>query len=94
MLEDALYIYDHLTTELNVAEKDLIVFGRSIGSSAATYLAKHRNPSSLILMSPFKSIRDTARDLVGWLLSKAIADRFRNIDVIKDVKSPILIIHG
>jgi abhydrolase domain-containing protein 17 len=51
-------------------------------------------PSSMILMSPFKSIRDTARDLVGWLLSKAIADRFRNIENIRDVKCPILIIHG
>ncbi|CDW79049.1 UNKNOWN [Stylonychia lemnae] len=94
MLEDALHIYDHLVNELGVSESDLIVFGRSIGSSAATYLARHRNPCCLILMSPFKSIRDTARDLVGWLLSKAIADRFRNIDVIRDVKSPILIIHG
>ena len=48
----------------------------------------------MILMSPFKSVRELARDLVGWILSKAIADRFRNIDLIKDVQSPILIIHG
>eukprot|EP00347_Sterkiella_histriomuscorum_P003243 403365040 len=94
MLEDALYLYDHLIYELGVAQSDIIIFGRSIGSSAACHVAKQREPASLILMSPFKSIRDTARDLVGWLLSKAIADRFRNIDIIKDVRCPTLIIHG
>jgi fermentation-respiration switch protein FrsA (DUF1100 family) len=45
-------------------------------------------------MSPFKSIKDVARDLVGWVLSLAIADRFRNIDLIKDVKCPVFIVHG
>lgn len=45
-------------------------------------------------MSPFKSIKDVARDLVGWVLSLAIADRFRNIDYIKEVKCPTFIVHG
>lgn len=45
-------------------------------------------------MSPFKSIRETAKDLVGRFLSMAIAERFRNIDVIKQVRCPIHIIHG
>ena len=85
LLDDALCVYDHMINELDVAETDIIVFGRSIGSSPACYVAKHRNPAALILMSPFKSIRETARDLVGWFLSLAIAERFRNIDVIKAV---------
>ena len=71
-----------------------MVFGRSIGSSPACYLAKHRKPSALMLMSPFKSIREIAKDLVGRVLSYVIAERFRNIDIIKDVTCPILIIHG
>lgn len=94
MLHDAVTVYDHLTYELGVPQEDIIIFGRSIGSSAACHVSRHREPSSLVLMSPFKSIRETARDLVGWLLSRAIADRFRNIDLIKEVKCPILIIHG
>jgi pimeloyl-ACP methyl ester carboxylesterase len=94
MLKDAVCVYDHLTDELGIKESDIIIFGRSIGSSVSCYLARERNPASLILMSPFKSIRDIARDLVGWLLSRAIADRFRNIDVIREVYCPVLIIHG
>lgn len=74
LLEDALTVYDHLTHELGVASSDLIIFGRSIGSSPACYVARHRNPAALILMSPFKSIKELARDLVGWFLSRLIAD--------------------
>lgn len=94
LLEDALFVYDHLTQNLGVSQKDVIIFGRSIGSSPACYVAKHRNPAALILMSPFKSIKELARDLVGRILSMLIADRFRNIDLIKEIKSPVLIIHG
>jgi hypothetical protein len=45
-------------------------------------------------MSPFKSIREVAKDLVGWMLSMAIAERFRNIDLIKTIECPTIIIHG
>ena len=45
-------------------------------------------------MSPFKSIREVAKDLVGWIISKALAERFRNIDLIRDTKSPVFIVHG
>lgn len=79
---------------MKFSQKDLIVFGRSIGSSPACFIAKHRDPGATILMSPFKSIRDVAQDLVGWFLAKAIADRFRNIDLIKLARCPLLIIHG
>lgn len=94
ILRDALYVYDHLTLHQGVSESDVIVFGRSIGCSPASYVSSQRNPGALMLMSPFKSIKELARDLVGWMLSLAIAERFRNIDLIKEVKCPVFIIHG
>ena len=45
-------------------------------------------------MSPFKSIREVAKDLVGWFLSLALAERFRNIDLVQEIKCPIFIVHG
>lgn len=39
MLNDALYVYDHLTGKLGVSESDIIIFGRSIGCSPACYIA-------------------------------------------------------
>jgi hypothetical protein len=94
ILEDSLYVFDHLTNVMGVSPQDIIIFGRSIGSSPACYVARHRNPAAVILMSPFKSIRELARDLVGWVLSRAIADRFRNIDLVREVKCPAFIVHG
>ena len=45
-------------------------------------------------MSPFKSLREVARDRVGHLLSFLLAERFSNIELIEKVRCPVLIIHG
>jgi fermentation-respiration switch protein FrsA (DUF1100 family) len=47
----------------------------------------------LILISPFKSIRETANSILGPF-KFIIADRFRNIDIIEKVTCPLLLIHG
>lgn len=39
MKEDAEILFDYLTKHAGVKEKDIILFGRSIGSGPATYLA-------------------------------------------------------
>lgn len=95
VLDDSLMVYDYLTHDLGVAPKDVILFGRSIGSSPSCYIAKERpDVGCMILMSPFKSLRDVAKDRVGKLLSYLLADRYRNIDLIEHAKCPVLIIHG
>lgn len=80
---------------MGVAHQDVLLFGRSIGSSPSCFIAQKRpKVGTLILMSPFKSLREIARDHVGKLLSYLLAERYRNIDLIKRVKCPCLIIHG
>lgn len=39
MKEDALIVYDFLVNKMNFRYDDIIIFGRSIGSGPATYLA-------------------------------------------------------
>ena len=95
ILMDSLQIYDYLTNELGVAQEDIILLGRSLGSSPSCYIAQERpKVGSLILMSPFKSLREVARDHVGKILSYLLAERYRNVDLIKEAKCPVLIIHG
>jgi hypothetical protein len=50
-------------------ERDVLLFGRSMGSGPATYLASKYSPGALILMSPYTSIRNVVRSKVGWALS-------------------------
>ena len=62
ILIDAETVYDYLTKVLSIPESSIILFGRSIGTGPATYLASKNNPCSLLLMSPFKSIRDIVKE--------------------------------
>ena len=70
-----------------------LVFGRSIGSGPATYLASAKPIGMLILMSAYTSIRNIVKDYVGFL-GLLVKERFPNIARIAYVKCPILFIHG
>jgi len=91
--EDSLIVYDYLTKIAGILPSDIVILGRSIGSGPSVYVAGNRNPGGLILISPFKSIRDTVGSLVGSL-KFLVAERFKNIEVIKKVTCPSLFIHG
>lgn len=94
ILDDAEYIYDYINKVLGVEEKNIIIFGRSMGSGPATHVTSVRNPGCLLLMSSFKSIRAIAQDQAGSFLKYLIQDRFQNVEKIKKVTSPTFIVHG
>ncbi len=94
ILEDSEHVFGFLTKIMGIRPGDIIVFGRSIGSGPATWLAAKHKVFSLLLMSPYTSIRAVARHLVGRLGQFLVAERFRNVDYIRRVRSPVMIIHG
>lgn len=77
-----------------VQQKDIFLFGRSIGCSVATFIAKNRQPGFVILMSPFKSLKEAAAAVVGNFLSKLVAERMDNAEMLMEVTSPVFIVHG
>jgi esterase/lipase len=90
---DSLILFDFLTKECKINNKDIVICGRSIGTGPATYLASKRKPGALILISPIKSIKDTVKNLIGPL-QYFVRDRFNNYERISGVTCPLLIIHG
>lgn len=94
IFNDAVSVYDYLVDEMKVSPKNIIVFGRSLGTSVATHLASKRDLSALVLISPPLSIRHVVADMLGKFASLAVKDRFRSYKMIEEVKCPILIIHG
>lgn len=94
LLSDALTVFDFAVNVLKVREEDIFVFGRSIGCSVATFLAKNRDPAFCILMSPFKSLKQAAVAVVGSLLASLVAERLDNAEMLKDVEAPVFIVHG
>ncbi|HEX2758203.1 MAG TPA: alpha/beta hydrolase [Thermoanaerobaculia bacterium] len=71
-----------------------IFVGRSLGSGVAVEIASRRPPRLLILISPYTSLVDMGRSLVGPLAPVLVPDRFDNLSKIAALKCPIVIIHG
>ncbi len=90
---EALNFYDYVRDRLGCADRDMIVFGRSLGSGPATYVAAKRNPCMLILMSGFTSLKAVVNN-VACCCSCFVAERFRNVDLVPKIACPKLFIHG
>lgn len=92
---DARVAWHHLVTALNVAPRDIVIWGHSLGTGPATWLASEVNPRLLVVQAGYTSLPDVAiRRLpvvpVHWLMR----NRFPNIDRIAQVDAPVLIAHG
>ena len=94
ILEDAEIVFQYIIKAIGYSTTDIIVFGRSIGSGPAAYLASKYEIHSLILMSAFTSLRAVVKGFVGSLLQYLIAERFTNKDYMSKVKCPVFFLHG
>eukprot|EP00826_Nyctotherus_ovalis_P056349 TRINITY_DN7589_c0_g2_i1.p1 TRINITY_DN7589_c0_g2~~TRINITY_DN7589_c0_g2_i1.p1 ORF type:complete len:304 (+),score=81.78 TRINITY_DN7589_c0_g2_i1:59-970(+) len=94
ILEDAELLLEYLMKVHKKKPGDLVIMGRSIGSGPASYVAGKYGIHSLILLSPFTSIRAMAKKYVGSTLQYLIAERFDNATQLKNSKCPIFLIHG
>lgn len=65
-----------------------------MGSGPSSLLANIFRPRACILMSPYISVKDVAKNMVGGFLSLLIQEHFNNKEQLKKVKCPVLIIHG
>ena len=72
----------------------VVLVGRSLGSGVAVEIASRRPPRLLILVSPYTSLVDMGRSLVGPLAPLLVPDRFDNLSKIAALTCPIVIVHG
>ncbi len=78
-----------------VSEKNLILYGESLGTGVATHLAQNKNYAGVILETPFTSMIDAAKKFYPYIPVKLLLkDKFENYKKIKNINSPILIMHG
>jgi len=87
--EDIEAAYEYLVGKLGCPPERIIALGRSVGGAVAMHLACREKLAGLILEGPFVTAFRVATHVP--LLP---FDKFRNIDKIKEVHCPILIIHG
>jgi len=87
--EDEVAAYDYLTGTLKIPPDRIVIFGRSVGTGPATYIAARRPAAALILQSPFVS---AFRVLTRIPLLPF--DKFPNVENIRQVHCPVLILHS
>ncbi|SDR65759.1 hypothetical protein SAMN04515667_0048 [Formosa sp. Hel1_31_208] len=93
LYNDAQYCYDYLLNQY--AETDITLYGRSLGTGIANYLAAKNDPKQLILETPYYSILDVAQHRFSIFPIKSLLKyEFPSHDYIKKVTCPIVMFHG
>lgn len=93
--KDGRAYYKYLADVQKIPPKRLIVYGESIGSATATYIASENPVRALILEVPFSSMYELSVDRypmfpIKWIIKHP----FRNDEKILNVNAPVLILHG
>ncbi|CAE7304538.1 abhd13 [Symbiodinium natans] len=92
--EVALTVLRYLVDEVGVRYSQIVLFGRSLGSGPAVYLAAQYPVGGLILVSAFASIKAAVQSIVGRVAAWTFAERFPNSRIISNVSCSTLFIHG
>ena len=93
LYEDAQYCYDYLKSRYS--ENQITLYGRSLGTGIATYVASKNQPKQLILESPYYNLEDVAKHRfpifpVKYLMRYRLASH----EYIVQARCPIAIVHG
>tara|TARA_B100001758_G_scaffold235893_1_gene236415 strand:+ start:166 stop:981 length:816 start_codon:yes stop_codon:yes gene_type:complete len=78
-----------------VKKENIVIYGESLGTGVATEISQNENFAGIILESPFTSMVAAGKSKypifpIGLLLN----DKYESDKKIKNIKSPILVMHG
>jgi len=92
---DADAAWQYLIEDRGVAPDDIVIFGRSMGASAAAKLATKKQALALIVESSFTSVPDIAQEIYPWLPARWLSHlRHATRDYVRDARSPVLVVHS
>ena len=89
LVQDALAVFDHV----KLRHTDVSVMGRSLGSGVAVQLAAVRPVSRLVLVTPFDSLVNVAKEHLRWLpVGLLMRDRYESASRVRAVQAPVLVV--
>lgn len=94
LYEAADLAYQALAARPDVDRHRVYVYGRSLGSAAATHVAATHEVAGLILESPFTSARGMAARHYGFVPRFVVRLRLDNLANMARVRCPVLVLHG
>lgn len=79
----------------NFPDQAIIIYGRSLGTGVASYVAGHNPAQKLILETPFNNMTDVAKSRYPFLfLPYPLRVQFPSDEYLQKVDYPIYIFHG
>ena len=92
ILKSSLACFDHVKRKnKHLSSKQVVVFGQSLGTCVATYVASMRRVSKVVLVSCFPSIARVANLKV---VEGLLANKFRAELWAKNVEAPVMAVHA
>lgn len=92
---DAEAAWSYLTGRRGIEAANVIVFGRSLGSSVAAWLASRHRPAALILESGFSSVTSMAQRLYPFLPVKWLTKfDYDTRSYVSTIACPLLVVHS
>jgi fermentation-respiration switch protein FrsA (DUF1100 family) len=93
LIRDGLAGYDWLAGRR--AGRPIVLFGESLGGAVAAQVALRRPAAGLILLSTFTSVPDLAERLFPVPgLRRIVRTRFDTLAALRQLRMPLLIVHG
>ena len=78
-----------------VTEKNIVLYGESLGTGVAVEIAQNKNYAGIILESPFTSMVDLGNKYYPYFpVQLLLKDKFESYKKIKKVSIPVLVMHG
>jgi len=78
-----------------VEEKNIVIYGESLGTAVAVEIGQNKNFGGIILESPFTSMVELGQKYYPIFPVKfLLKDKYESKKKIKNLKSPVLIMHG
>ena len=94
LYEDGKSTIDFLKN-LGVTEKNIIIYGESLGTGIATEIAQNDKFAGLILETPFTSMIEAAKNFYPYIpVGLLLKDKYKNDKKIKNINIPLLVMHG
>jgi fermentation-respiration switch protein FrsA (DUF1100 family) len=92
---DAQVAYQHLLNEKEFKEKEIILFGESLGGAVAIDLCTKVNPAGLICLSTFTSTEAIAKEIYPFIPVKLfISYKYDSLSKIVTISIPKLFLHS
>ena len=99
--QDALAVHDSLVARPSVTPNRLLVWGHSLGSFLATYVASQRSVGGVVLENPATNVEDWTSHLFPWYIRLFLGVNVDpalkeddNLERIRQLEVPLLVVGG